>query len=398
MAHRYLGWKRQPFDHRDFHFRPTLRVLRSLPQSRDLSGDMCAPLDQGAIGCCGPNTADECLMYDQKVEKLPVASLARLFIYYVTRMIMGTLGQDSGVDNRSMLKGLNQYGAPPESMYPYVTSQYNNRPPQSVFDAALANRISNYAAVQVDLLQMKGTIDTGFPFIFGSEVFQQIMSDQAAENGIILPPKAGETPIGGHDITFCGFSDVDLPGVKPGNKWPANHFRFRNHWVNSDGTPWGDGSYGYWPYDMATNTNYAGDFWVINAIPGASPAPVPPTPPVPPAPPAPSPVQKLFSIHFNRACPRGGWFGPLRAPILIPAGDYDVIPQQTVSMQHLTAIPWATLWLMLQHVAQVLGPLAIPLLDGYIQNATWLTADQKQMIVNLLNSLKAEQSSVRVSE
>lgn len=270
MAHHRFGWKRQPRDDRDWKFMVPRRITDTLPPVGDLSPNMPPNLDQGALGSCGPNTEDECWMYDQKVSGFPVVSMSRLFGYYVTRVLMGTVGEDSGVDNRSMLMSANKTGRCPEPMWKYDITQFTVKPSQGCFDAAALNRITNYAAVAVTLPQMQGTIVTGRPFIFGFDAFQQILSDQAAATGDITMPPAGATPVGGHDVSIYGYSV------------PDQMFLFRNHWRMPDGTWWGRNGNGRMPFQYAMR--YGADPWVINAIPGVLPSPPPgPTP-------APAPV------------------------------------------------------------------------------------------------------------
>ncbi len=279
------GWKQQPFDPRDrFHF---AREDRHLAPYFDNSPNMGRQLDQGAEGPCGPNTAAEMIEFDQIVQNLLVAGASRLFVYWYTRYLMGTVMQDSGVDNRTMLKALANYGFPAEALWPYddSTASMVKQPTPAVATAAKLNCITDYAAVVQSLTQMKGVLAGGKPFMFGFSVYSQMESAQAAANGILSDPKG--TSVGGHDVTFVGYSDVARPGVLPGNTWPAGYFKFRNHWMNDATTPWGDGGYGYISYAYATNKNYASDFWVINTIPGS--APLPPSPP-PPPPPPPGPV------------------------------------------------------------------------------------------------------------
>lgn len=265
------GWVRQEPDHRDFRFEVSRRITTQLPPSLDLSHNMPPQLDQGDLGSCGPNSADECIMYDEKVQKMTVTGASRLFIYYVTRSIMQgkPVRQDSGVDNRTLLKALSQFGWCKESLWPYDTTKFTKKPSAACYNAALANRIKSYAAVAQNLTQMQGVLVSGFPFLFGFDVFNPMMSDAVAKTGIVPMPAAGDQLDGGHDVTICGYTTVDQPGIVAGNIWPANTFRFRNHWVNEDGTPWGDGGYGYIQFAYATG-DHASDFWVINAVPGAA--------------------------------------------------------------------------------------------------------------------------------
>ncbi len=261
------GWKRQRPDHRDWRFTVSRRVTSQLPTQMDLSANMPPQLNQGSLGSCGPNSADECIEYDDRVQGMSVTSASRLFIYWVTRSLMSgsPINKDSGVDNRTMLKAVAQYGYCAESMWPYDVAKFTQKPPAACFAAALANRIQSYAAVEQDLDQMRGCIASGFPFVFGFDVFSSFMSDEVAATGVV--PMPGTTPgdhqVGGHDITFFGYDDS------------TRMFKFRNHWLNEDGTPWGDNGNGYFPYDYALG-QFASDFWVINAVPSeptpASPA------------------------------------------------------------------------------------------------------------------------------
>lgn len=55
---------------------------------------------------------------------------------------------------------------------------------------------------------------------------------------------------GGHLTALAGYDD--------GKDWTI----LRNSW----GIPWGDGGYGYIPYQYLTNPKYAGDFWEIETV------------------------------------------------------------------------------------------------------------------------------------
>jgi C1A family cysteine protease len=264
---RHFGWKRQVHDPRDWMFQVPKRVTATLPTSFDLTPGMGQHFNQGQLGCCGPNTADELIQFDQKVQGLPVISASRLFIYYATRVLQGTVSSDSGVDNRTMLQALSKFGFPSEALWKYNIGKFTEQPPAAAYQAALKNAISNYAAVAVDLSTMQGTLVTGHPFMYGFDVYNQIMSDQAAANGILTMPSGSS--IGGHDVSICGYNSTggNLPGQVKGNVWPSGYFKFLNHWMNTATQRWGDGGYGYVPYGYATNANVSSDFWVINAIP-----------------------------------------------------------------------------------------------------------------------------------
>lgn len=266
LPHNRFDWIRQKPDSRDWQYKVHDRLGTGTIPTVDLSKNMGPQLNQGNLGSCGPNTADELITYDQKAEKLTVAQASRLFIYYNTRVLMGTSNQDSGVDNRTMMQALAASGTCAESLWPYSDTIAAMRKKPSAAAYAAAVKINNYAAVGKYITPMRGTLVSGLPFMFGFDCFNQIMSAQAAKNGILTMPLG--VVIGGHDVTICGYSEIDAPGVLPGNKWPRRTFKFRNHWLNDDGIPWGDGGYGYIPYNYALGS-HASDFWVINAVPAA---------------------------------------------------------------------------------------------------------------------------------
>ncbi len=268
---RSFGWVRQPFDPRDRYHFALPKKAGAIPSSDSLESGMGKLLNQGNLGSCGPNTLAECIAFDRKLQGLADPDISRLFAYYVTRFLMGTTNQDSGVDNRTMLKAANQFGNCLESQYPYADDPqtFTKKPPQGAYTAALPNVVTDYAAVIQNLDQMRGVIhSTRRPFIFGFNVFNQIESEQAATTGVLTDPGPGDTPIGGHDVTFLAFDDNGFGKIKGGA------FKFRNHWANGDGTPWGDNGCGYISYKYATSPD-ASDFWVINAVPGGSPTPGP---------------------------------------------------------------------------------------------------------------------------
>jgi C1A family cysteine protease len=253
MAQRHsYGWVPSRPDQRDFKFSPPRRVLEAMPPSGDLRGGMGPVLDQSRIGSCGPNSADSLVMFDQQKQGIPVGSYSRLLVYYFTRKMMGTVGQDSGVDNRTMLKALNQYGFCPEALWPYDVSRFTESPPQAAQSAAKANAIQSYAAVPQDPTSMKGCLAAGLPFLFGFTVYESFESDETARTGVVPMPSRSERVLGGHDVCICGYDDA------------TQRFRFKNSW----GESWGDGGYGFFPYAYALDPGLSGDFWVINAVPG----------------------------------------------------------------------------------------------------------------------------------
>lgn len=309
-SNRYYGWKPQAPDRRDLRFLPPRKVLEALPPKVDLRDQMGPVLDQGQLGSCGPNSVASLIMFDQAEQGLPVRLISRLLTYWFTRELMGTLGDDSGVDNRTMLKALNQRGFTQEEMWPYDISKFRTQPPQAAVSAAAGVKITNYAAVRQDLDVMRGTLAARRPFLYGWTVYESAEGPEATKTGRIPLPGPGERSVGGHDVVICGYDDA------------SQDFLIKNSWNG-----WGerDSGYGRMPYAYATDPNLSSDFWVINAIPGGQQPPGPGPAPTPP------PLQVVFNLAFDRSVPKGGRI-VFSAPVNIPAGQYDVVPHLSPSV------------------------------------------------------------------
>ncbi len=251
------GWVPSGKDHRDIVYSSR---LRDLPPSVDLSpglGDPWSPVwNQLSIGSCGANAAAADIVFAaMKQQGVSIKMPSRLFIYWIARSLMGTTTQDSGVENRLLFKALSQFGWCDGDIWPYDTSKYTVKPPQACFDQAAQRKALQYLRINQDLDSMRGALASGDTFVFGFKVYDGLMSKETAKTGVV-PMPSGQTR-GGHDVLFVGYDDS------------KRLFKFRNSWGN-----WGDGGYGYIPYDYAVSTGQAGDFWTAKYV-GA------PTPPAP---------------------------------------------------------------------------------------------------------------------
>jgi hypothetical protein len=276
----------------------------TLPDSVDLDNPSPGPVfdppgewNQGALGSCGPNTLSELMVYVMHKEGLPPVIPSRLFLYYNTRALMGTTSSDSGVDNRTMFAALERYGWCLEEpingspFWPYDVSQFTTKPPQACYDAA-AKYVQSIKdeVVSQDLPTMQGCLANSKPFVFGFTVYQSMLTAQVEATGNVPMPQPGEQVMGGHDILFVGYDNS------------RQVFKFKNHWLKLDGTPWGKNGYGTIPYAYALNPNLASDFRTATQVapppvpPGPAPTPTPLPPPTPD--PNPSALQKQIDAIF----------------------------------------------------------------------------------------------------
>jgi hypothetical protein len=359
MQHR-LDYVWQAPDHRDFHFSVPYHLLQAQPPAFKLE---TPPVDdQGQEGSCGPNSIDGLIKYDQKIQGMTVDATSRQFTYYITRVLMGTVNQDSGVDNRTMLKALAQSGFCSETLWPY-SKPLTAKPSAACYAAALPNAIKDYAAVEQNLTTMKATLLAGRPFLYGFNCYQQLESNQAAQDGKIAMPSGRS--IGGHDVCIFGYDDtIQCPNA------PVGAFLFLNSW----GTGWGNNGIGYMPYAYATNPNEAGDFWVINSIPGGV------------NPPPPMPTAKLFSLPITRAIAKNSKV-VFYAPTQIPVGTYDWVAETNATAGAVgVAVPWGAILAVVQVLVSQYGPLAKPYIEKYV-NSLNLPPLVKMLLNALINSL-----------
>lgn len=200
-------------------------------------------LDQGQLGSCGPNAMDT-LLYKAG----SVWPCSRLFTYYETRKLMGTVRQDSGVINSQMVRAVKSTGWIDESQYPYNIRSFRLKPPAAVVSNASHNKGVKFAAVDVDVDHIKSALSQNRPVLVGIEVFESFESDAAGASGDIPMPTGGEQLLGGHDVAVTGWDDA------------AQRFTFKNSW----GAGWGANGFGTLPYEYVTK--YGSDFWAIVSL------------------------------------------------------------------------------------------------------------------------------------
>lgn len=269
ISERYYGWRPSLPDINDRKM-PMPNSEVSLPSEVQLNvPKVPAPFNpawnQGSLGSCGPHSMARDIVYaalkQDKAASVPMPS--RLFIYYNTRLLMGTVNEDSGVDNGSLVKAVAKYGWADETLWPYDIQNFRKRPPVEAYQQAATRRLIDHFVVPQTLVAMKTCLAGKDPFIFGFSVYESFESPMVQSTGMVPMPKRGERQVGGHDVTMIGYNDS------------MGCFIFYNSWGE-----WGQGGIGYMPYAYATNPELSGDFRTIRTSLLAPSTPPPPIPPV----------------------------------------------------------------------------------------------------------------------
>ena len=301
------GWRRQKFDPRDFTYQ-----LKSHPSlygaatKTDLRPGASPVEDQGELGSCTAHMLAGLVEYEEKakwaaavqraasVAQVLITNVAtsaagvitfntvvtpastptptptptpksirvsRLLEYYATRLIEGDVKDDTGASIRDTIKAAAKYGCADETLWPYDVTKFAINPPQSVWTAAALHKVTSYHSIaDGDINTMKATLLGGSPIGFGFNVYDYMMSNQMASQGILSLPKANERLQGGHAVSLFGFDD----SLKTADGVGA--FLVRNSW----GTGWGIGGYFWMSYQYVATTSLSSDFWTITASPFVS--------------------------------------------------------------------------------------------------------------------------------
>jgi len=191
------------------------------------------------------------VQFDQCKQKMPASFLpSRLFIYYNERALEGTISTDSGATLRDGIKAVASQGSCPEGMWPYVVTQFAERPPAQCYKVAKTHPAVQYSRIAQPLGQMKACLAAGYPFVFGFTVYESFESEEVAASGVAEMPEAGETALGGHAVMAVGYDDA------------TSRFLVRNSWSAN----WGMRGYFTMPYEYLSDSNLADDFWTIRVV------------------------------------------------------------------------------------------------------------------------------------
>jgi len=258
LAVHLSGWKKDLPDTRDFMLKSLASVLPGAKLNRPSSVDnskKCSKIeDQGALGSCTAQMLVGMVEYNNIRWGVPKPSrkqISRLFEYYATRKIMGTLNEDSGAYIRDAIKAAALYGCVWESKWKYDVSKFTLEPEQKVWDTAATHKIVSYHRINDgDIETMKQTLASGYLIGFGFEVYSNFTSQQMATEGVLHLPGPNDQVEGGHAVVLVGYDDV------------RGAFKVRNSW----GPSWGQAGYFWMDYNYVGNGRLSNDFWVVNSV------------------------------------------------------------------------------------------------------------------------------------
>lgn len=259
-----MGWQKDLPDIRDFdagHDEVTKVLAKSgalkagaeLRREQDLRR-FCSPIEnQGNLGSCTAHAGVGLMEYYENRAHGRFIDASRLFLYKVTRTLLGWTG-DTGAWLRTTMKAMVLFGVPPERYYPYLIPRFDDDP--GAFCYALAQNFQSMIYYRHDVLgrtgdqvldQVKRFLSFGYPSMFGFTVY-----NFGNAEGEFVFPQPGDSVLGGHAVVAVGYNDNrNIAGRK-------GALLIRNSW----GTGWGDEGYGWLPYDYV-KSGLASDFWSL---------------------------------------------------------------------------------------------------------------------------------------
>ncbi len=220
----------------------------ALPASVDLRAWMTPVEDQGALGSCTSNALAGALEYLVRRETGEHVDVSRLFIYFNQRLWDDAVREDIGAAVSHGVRVLAQVGAPLEQLWPYDRRLFAVQPPEHVYREAARFRLKDWWSVPVERRAFESCLAGGFPIVFGTRVTESFMN--VGRTGMVPMIGTGDrddAKHARHALLLCGYDSA------------RQLFVLRNSW----GTDWGDGGYGYIPYDYLLNREWTRSAWAL---------------------------------------------------------------------------------------------------------------------------------------
>ena len=236
-----------------------------LPPRVDLRADFPPVIEQGPLNSCTAATAAALIGYFEKKTFGWVTSPSIMFLYKVERNLLGQSG-DTGAFLRTAMQALRAFGVPPEKVWPYQAALLDVEPAPFHYAFAANFKATHYFRLDtvdtkpdVLLRRVKTALSLGLPPMYGMALFNSLDS---AGPGEIPFPGPFDVQQNLHALVAVGYDDAKtISRIDPRTGQPlfsVGALRVRNSW----GPQWGEGGYGWVPYDYVLS-GLTSDWWCL---------------------------------------------------------------------------------------------------------------------------------------
>ena len=142
-ADRILGMLFEDFQGTDgiVPFRPLQSVLSRSQMTVDLRRRFRFVGDQDTLSSCVANTCASMMYVAMETAGLPPFIPSILYIYYNTRVMMGSEDKDRGSYYQALSMAIDTHGICPETMWPFDPARVFDRPPEECYRSARESRL-----------------------------------------------------------------------------------------------------------------------------------------------------------------------------------------------------------------------------------------------------------------
>lgn len=245
-----MGWAPELPSMKDYKFSDSKAASVELEaESFDRRAENPPVRDQGQLGSCVGFSSTYGVGWLRRHDRDKLSTVySPLQLYYDARVRDGMewAKVDSGAYIRDAMDSLRDAGVAPESSWKYLPKKFSTKPTASVYKAAAHWKLGAHWRCET-IEDMMRAISAGFALVGGITCYASIDSDEVSRTGRLPMPARNEEVVGGHALYFDRYNQSD------------RLFRFLNSW----GEDWGDGGYGYIPFDYLANRELADDFWAM---------------------------------------------------------------------------------------------------------------------------------------
>ena len=175
---------------------------------------------------------------------------SRLFIYFNERVIGQVVDENAPVSLRDGYRTIATYGSCPEPLWPYDVRRFRRKPTPACYRSGKRHVAIEYYRIRRAVSHLRACLADQFPFVFALGVHKSMTRRPTTRTGVVAMPTRRDPLLGGHAVLAVGYRHA------------ARQFIFRNSW----GPAWGDGGYGYLPYEFVASSALTWDFWTMRRV------------------------------------------------------------------------------------------------------------------------------------